>query len=149
MPDHLEILNPKRSSKIPTGREGWFPYYAGFSSDFATALIRSASLPKAAWVLDPWNGGGTTTSAAAVLGRSSIGIDLNPVMVVAAKARVLCPREKGSLLPLLLRLLPRPLRKGYGAPSERLTISNVHRYSCYSFRPYNAFLTRSSQLLTL
>lgn len=101
MPTKFRILNPKRASVALIGREGWFPYYAGFSSDFATTLIQSAGLPSDAWVLDPWNGSGTTTSAAAALARSSMGFDLNPVMVIVAKARVLCAREKGSLLPLL------------------------------------------------
>jgi DNA modification methylase len=105
MNEKFEILNPKRAWNAPTGREGWFPYYAGFSADFATTLIRSASLPSDAWVLDPWNGSGTTTSAAASLARSSMGFDLNPVMVIVAKARVLCAREKGSLLPLLSDIL--------------------------------------------
>jgi DNA modification methylase len=105
MCNRLEILNPKRAAKAPTGREGWFPYYAGFSTDFATTLIRSANLPKHAWVLDPWNGSGTTTSAAGSLVLSSMGFDLNPVMVIVAKARVLCPREKSSLLPLLSNVL--------------------------------------------
>ncbi len=105
MRTEFEIFNPKRASKVPTGREGWFPYYAGFSEDFATTLIRSAALPKDAWVLDPWNGSGTTTSAAASLMHSSMGFDLNPVMVIVAKARILCPREKGSLLPLLSDIL--------------------------------------------
>lgn len=105
MVNKFEILNPKRTWNAPTGREGWFPYYAGFSADFATTLIRSAGLPNAAWILDPWNGSGTTTSSAVSLARPCMGIDLNPVMAIVAKARVLCPREKGSLLPLLADIL--------------------------------------------
>jgi DNA modification methylase len=105
MPKQFEILNPKRVWNAPTGREGWFPYYAGFSSDFATTLIRSAALPKNSWILDPWNGSGTTTGSAAALGHSAMGTDLNPVMVIVGKARILCPREKGSLLPLLADIL--------------------------------------------
>jgi len=105
MVSKFQILNPKRTWNAPTGREGWFPYYAGFSQDFATTLLGSAALRKDAWVLDPWNGSGTTTTAAASLGLPSMGLDLNPVMVIVAKARVLCSREKGSLLPLLSDIL--------------------------------------------
>ena len=36
--------------------------------------------------MDPWNGSGITTTAAGALGYSGIGYDLNPVMVVVARA---------------------------------------------------------------
>ncbi|WP_369804863.1 DNA methyltransferase [Pseudonocardia sp. Ae717_Ps2] len=42
---------------------------------------------EASVVLDPWNGSGTTTLAAASLGIQSIGIDLNPAANVVAEAR--------------------------------------------------------------
>lgn len=105
VPKILTITNPKRSARNLTGRDVWFPYYAGFSRTFATSLIRSAQIREDGWVLDPWNGSGTTTSSAFSLPCSSIGIDLNPVMAIAAKARILCRREKGSLNPLLVDIL--------------------------------------------
>jgi len=37
--------------------------------------------------LDPWNGSGTTTEAATDLGYHAKGYDLNPVMIIIAKAR--------------------------------------------------------------
>ncbi len=40
-------------------------------------------------VLDPWNGSGTTTTVAAELGLDCVGVDLNPAMVVVAKAALL------------------------------------------------------------
>jgi hypothetical protein len=96
----LVIKNPKRG-KTPSGRETWFPYYAGFSGEFASALVSSAELGSASIVLDPWNGRGTTTATAAMLGCSSVGFDLNPVMVIVAKARALPASEMGSVIPLL------------------------------------------------
>lgn len=51
-------------------------------------------------VYDPWNGSGTTTFAAASLGLGSVGLDLNPAMVVVAKARLLPTSEADTLLPL-------------------------------------------------
>jgi hypothetical protein len=50
--------------------------------------------------LDPWNGSGTTTSKALSLGLNCCGFDLNPVMVVVAKARSLASAEYSSLRPL-------------------------------------------------
>jgi len=40
-------------------------------------------------ILDPWNGSGTTTTIARDLGYTARGYDLNPAMVVVAKARLL------------------------------------------------------------
>ena len=39
-------------------------------------------------IFDPWNGSGTTTWAAAKLHSRAIGVDINPAMVVVAKARL-------------------------------------------------------------
>jgi len=51
-------------------------------------------------VLDPWNGSGTTTHTASRLGLAAHGLDLNPVMVVVARARLLPQSEANHLKPL-------------------------------------------------
>jgi DNA modification methylase len=96
----LLILDPKRDSEIQTGRASWYPYYAGFSERFAEKLIASAKMELASAVSDPWNGSGTTTAAGARLGHDAYGYDLNPVMVLAARARMLSKRAKNSLIPI-------------------------------------------------
>jgi hypothetical protein len=63
------------------------------------------SSPRGAIILDPWNGSGTTTYAASTLGLSSIGIDLKPVMIIVARARLLPPSEADHLLPLASTIL--------------------------------------------
>ena len=65
----------------------WAPYYAGYSLEFAEAVLQAASLKKGSVVLDPWNGSGTTTLAAAKNGLRSLGVDLNPFAVLVARAR--------------------------------------------------------------
>lgn len=85
----LIVENPKLSNGAGIGRENWFPYYAGFSTHFARSILESAGVPRGGCIVDPWNGSGTTTSAASSLGYQSIGFDLNPVMVLVAKARTL------------------------------------------------------------
>jgi hypothetical protein len=97
---HLAINSPKRSRAGAAGWHGFFPYYAGFPTSFAHDLIVSAGLPEGAVVLDPWNGSGTTTFAASRLGYDALGVDLNPVMVMVARARLLPPSEAGSIRPL-------------------------------------------------
>ena len=82
------------------GWEGFFPYYAGFPEQFADGILGNSGLGAGTLVGDPWNGSGTTTFVASTLGFSSIGIDVNPVMVVVAKARLLPPSEADSIIPL-------------------------------------------------
>jgi DNA modification methylase len=101
----LDIRNPKQDRRRASGQDAWYPYYAGFSASFAVQLIRSARLDGDDVILDPWNGAGTTTAVARSLGIASIGIDLNPVMVVTAKARALSYRTRNSLVPILSDIL--------------------------------------------
>ena len=103
--DALSICSPKRNTRAQSGWEGFFPYYAGYSEAFARSLLESASLPEDAVVLDPWNGSGTTTYAASLLGLTSCGFDLNPVMIVVARARLLSPSEADSIEPLAKELV--------------------------------------------
>ena len=99
MATRLRILSPKRNKRLQTGWEGFFPYYAGFPELFARDLLQSAKLPRGAVILDPWNGSGTTTYVASGFGMTSIGIDLNPVMIIVAHARLLPPSEADHLNP--------------------------------------------------
>lgn len=105
MIEGLNILSPKRNRRLQTGWEGFFPYYAGFPELFASEILKSANLPQGATVLDPWNGSGTTTYTASQLGYRSVGIDLNPVMIVIARARLLAPSEADHLRPLAATIL--------------------------------------------
>lgn len=102
---NIEIPSPKRNQKLQTGWEGFFPYYAGFPESFARAIIAGARLSPAQLVFDPWNGSGTTTYVASTHAVSSVGFDLNPVMVVVAKARLLPAVEADSLEPLGAEIL--------------------------------------------
>jgi DNA modification methylase len=105
MCDHLLIENPKRRPPIALDRDEWFPYYAGFSSLFARKIIQSSGLGQGSTALDPWNGSGTSTAAAAISGYRAIGFDLNPVMAVVAKARLLPNVETPSVAPLLSEIM--------------------------------------------
>ncbi|MFD8070734.1 DNA methyltransferase [Streptomyces parvulus] len=80
-------LTPKRPATETAGMADAFPYYAGFSFEWARGKISEHHLPSDAVVLDPWNGSGTTTLAANSLGIRSIGIDRNPVANTVARLR--------------------------------------------------------------
>lgn len=104
------ILNPKRTRRDRYGTAGWYPYYAGFSGTFASALLSSAEIGSNTVVLDPWNGSGTTTSAASALGFPTVGYDLNPVMAIVARARLLSSKRYASILPLCASAVKRARR---------------------------------------
>lgn len=94
-----EIINtlpsPKRDKSSFAGRAGWYPYYAGFSAEFADAVLGRFCRSKAPQILDTWNGSGTTTAVSAGRGTQSFGFDLNPVMAIVARARLLS-KESGQ-----------------------------------------------------
>lgn len=107
----LAICNPKPRGPQKSSST-WYRYYPCFSENFAQSVLASANLTKEQWVLDPWNGSGTTTSKAASLGLNAYGFDLNPVMVLVAKARDLDFTEYSSIRPLTTEVL-RKARKTF------------------------------------
>lgn len=102
---HLDISTPKRDRRLQVGWEGFFPYYAGFPETFVSRILVSAKLEPGATVLDPWNGSGTTTYASAQLGFFAQGYDINPVMVIIARARLLAASEADALQPLAATII--------------------------------------------
>jgi hypothetical protein len=92
--------NPKKTRKTGTHKESWFDYYAGFSAAFVRTVLERLLPDLDGTVLDPWNGSGTTTTTAQEVGVNSTGIDINPVMAVVAKAKLLAPGVQESLIPL-------------------------------------------------
>jgi hypothetical protein len=103
----LTITNPKRDPKNVNGRATWYPYYAGFSPAFARSFFDSLALDLGSKVMDPWNGSGTTIEAAAQAGHDAKGFDINPVMMVIARARMLSDSSRQSLEPLTAAVLQR------------------------------------------
>jgi SAM-dependent methyltransferase len=97
--EKLRTLVPS-SPKRPMGQpQPWFDYYAGYADAFVTDVI-AVLADHATTVLDPWNGAGTTTAAAAKVGVRAVGLDINPATVVIAKARLLGSGVAASLTPL-------------------------------------------------
>jgi SAM-dependent methyltransferase len=107
--DSLDFFhNPKRIPSSPTSKSSkssWYDYYAGYSPEFVQDVLKYLNLTKDAVVLDPWNGSGTTTQVAEDYGCIAIGYDINPVMVIVAKARRLDPGVFTSLYSLCKDLL--------------------------------------------
>lgn len=98
--DTLEILNPKLKpmKKGKQSNSALFSYYAGFSEEFTLNLLEQLTYKnKQSTIFDPWNGSGTTTFSAYKLGQNAIGNDLNPVMLIIAKARLINILDLSSL----------------------------------------------------
>lgn len=81
-------LTPKRPQSDKAGLADVFPYYAGFSFDWAKTQLQLEADAQSSVVLDPWNGSGTTTLAARANSIHSVGVDLNPIANVVAQLRV-------------------------------------------------------------
>ncbi len=93
------VPNPKIYADNPAVQERKiYPYYAGYSSVFAEAALRALGAESGSVVLDPWNGSGTTTAAAHKMGCKVVGLDLNPVMVLVAKAQMVCDQKAAGIL---------------------------------------------------
>ena len=85
MQNSIPLISPKQP---PTGRErDWYPYYAGFTEEFAEAVL-AEYLGDCTLILDPWSGSGTTSAVCARLGIRSVGVDINPALTVVARARL-------------------------------------------------------------
>ena len=94
--------NPLRQRSTKGGEI--YPYYAGFSGGFIKDAVKWLGAEDGA-ILDPWLGAGTTTRTAKELRVNSIGFDLNPVMVLVAKAEQLDRADAHVLDPLAKKIV--------------------------------------------
>jgi hypothetical protein len=119
-------FDPKLN-KRERSEDAWYSYYAGYSADFVNEVLRG--VPLSARVFDPWNGAGTTTTVAWTRGLTAIGLDLNPVMVLVAKSRLLDASVGESIESLSDEIVRNALRSRH---EER--IEPLHAY----FTPHAA-----------
>jgi SAM-dependent methyltransferase len=102
----LSLRSPKRDLRVH-GKSSWFRYYASYSEHFVADILKHLSPARPSTIIDPWNGAGTTTQVAHELGHHAIGFDINPVMVIVAKARLLGANIKPSHLSLAENIVDR------------------------------------------
>lgn len=114
------VRSPKRQAKGNLSRAAWFQYYAGFSPGFVEDIIQQLELPARATILDPWLGAGTTSEVALASGYRVRGYDLNPAMLLVAKARTLPTSAKAEIPRLLAAVLEGAQAEQSGAEDDPL-----------------------------
>ncbi len=99
--------------KITSLTHNYYKYPARFSPNFVRAVIETFTKPEEL-VLDPYMGGGTTLIESNILGRNSIGCDINPLAVFVAKVKT-TPLEHNEV---------EEVRKWFGNISSWLNLHN-------------------------
>src|SRR4051812_32224657 len=94
------------------------PYYAMFPLDFAFEVIEQYSRP-GDYILDPFAGRGSSIYAGGVLGRNSLGIEINPVGWLYGTTK-LQPANKEAVIDRLLEVYGK--RNYYGRAIVRLPL---------------------------
>lgn len=136
---NIKISNPKINKHSGTN----LSYYAGFNSNFVENILTSVVLPKDAKVLDPWNGVGTTTTKTTEFGIQSIGIDINPVMIICAKASLISKNDYKSLESLTQDIVHKFSKKTqYEVDSNDPLLSWISPKSLSSIRELNKIINR-------
>jgi len=106
----MPIHSPKRRLTARDQLTSWYNYYAGYSVAFVRDILHLLHLPEGAQILDPWNGSGTTTVVAHEQGYKAIGFDINPALVLVAKARLLGAKSMDNIESLTEDILNRARR---------------------------------------
>lgn len=126
--------NPKRKFVSGDSRANWFRYYADFSVGFVEDVVAYLDLPDGATLLDPWLGGGTTAEVATAKGFRLKGYDVNPAMLLVARARTL-PTSAAKQIPILTELITRSYKKN---------ITNETKSSTTVIDPFEQWLQPAS-----
>lgn len=84
-PLFADLVNFKSNKLSP--KHGWFEYKQGYSENLVRKIIQENRVDKDTYVLDPFAGVGTTNLVAQSLGYKSIGFDINPVAILAARVK--------------------------------------------------------------
>jgi DNA modification methylase len=119
-------IDAKRRPGSEAGIEAWYPYYAGYTEEFAAQVIEASGLGPKSTVLDPWNGCGTTTHVADAQGHKAIGIDINPVATLVASAKLARAQDAIHVTGLAGRLAAR----GLGEPAPLTAGDPLRKWLC-------------------
>ncbi len=136
------MTETKFPGKYSTAEARWAgvgPYYAMFPTSFADEVVEEYTHPGDA-VLDPFAGRGTAIYSAAIRNRYAIGIELNPVGYVYAKAK-LKPGDHRAVVRRLHELAEL-------SPRFREAAANLPPFFHHCFAPFvREFLVAAREVL--
>lgn len=113
----IKIENIVKGFKTPESRWARFgPYYAMFPLDFAFEVVEKYS-QKGDFIIDPFAGRSSSIYAGGVLGRHSLGIEINPVGWLYGTVK-LHPAEKSEVIDRLLEVYSK--RNYFERATERM-----------------------------
>jgi len=95
-------------------RHRWYYYKEGFSPNLVKNAIEQAGVTTNDLIIDPFNGSGTTTLTASLLGYKSIGIEVNPFTSFLSDAKI--RNAEISKITMLERELFESVEKGKHSP---------------------------------
>ena len=87
-PDLFNEIKPSYSREIRYLTHSLHEYKGRFYPQLAKALMNYAGLQKGDTILDPFCGSGTTLVESFLFGVNAIGVDINPIATLLAKAKV-------------------------------------------------------------
>ena len=74
-------------TNLSSPKHGWYDYKQGYSEELVKRVIAVAKPREDAYVLDPFCGVGTTNLTAQSQGLMSIGVDVNPMAILATRLK--------------------------------------------------------------
>lgn len=115
--DNFVLKNGGYSNYVDTtvlARHRWYYYKEGFSPNLVEKAIEQVGVIKDDLIIDPFNGSGTTTLTASLLGHTSIGIEVNPFTSFLSEAKV--KNAKISEFDKIHSRLMKSIEKGLSSP---------------------------------
>lgn len=82
---YKDLVNFKLNKSIPI--HSWFDYKQGYAAELVNKLIQDSKIKSKGYILDPFNGVGTTLLAAQSQNIQGIGLDINPVATFVSKVK--------------------------------------------------------------
>lgn len=115
----IKVEDVVKGFKTPESRWARFgPYYAMFPLDFAFGVVEKYS-KKGDYIIDPFAGRSSSIYAGGVLGRHSLGIEINPVGWLYGTVK-LNPADKSKVIDRLLEIYSK--RNYYRQTVERMPL---------------------------
>ena len=90
------LVNFKTNMVAP--KHKWYDYKQGYSEKLVRHIVEEENPSKDHFILDPFCGVGTTNLTAIDMGYKTVGFDINPMAILATKAKTHCYTKDEILL---------------------------------------------------